>query len=199
MSLLVKAEELKRFVTKIFIHVGMPKNDAAWIAETLTQAELRGTSSHGVIRIPDYMRRLETGAVNTNPVVTIEKDAGALALLDGDNGMGQVTSQKGMEDCIGRAKIHNVGIVVMKRSNHFGAAGNYTRLAVAQGCIGIAASNGRTERDPEKPIYSTVTASPLSLAVPTQDQPPLVLDMGSGILRFDAEQFVADKEPAQFV
>jgi len=175
MSLLVKAEELKRFVTKIFIHAGMPENDAAWTAETLTQAELRGTSSHGVIRIPDYMRRLETGAVKTHPVVTIEKDAGALALLDGDNGMGQVTSQRGMEECIDRAKKHNVGIVVMKRSNHFGAAGTFAEMVVTRGMAGFVTTNAVKTIAAAGGKEKILGNNPISIAVP--GDPPVVLDM----------------------
>ncbi|HBK80379.1 MAG TPA: lactate dehydrogenase [Nitrospinae bacterium] len=175
MSRLVKAEEVRRFVTQIFVHAGMPEGDAAWTAETLAQAELRGTSSHGVIRIPDYMRRLETGAINTRPEVRVVKDAGALALLDGDNGMGQVVSRRGMEECLDRAENHNVGIVVMSRSNHFGAAGTFAEMAVRRGMAGFVTTNAVKTIAPAGGKEKILGNNPVSIAVP--GDPPIVLDM----------------------
>ena len=56
---LVKADELGRVAAAIFEKLGLPAEDAGWVAETLVRAELAGTSSHGTIRIPDYAARLD--------------------------------------------------------------------------------------------------------------------------------------------
>ncbi len=175
MSHLVMADELRRFVTEVFLDTGMPEADAAWTAETLVQAELRGTSSHGVIRIPDYANRLKTGANNPVPGIKIVKDAGALALMDGDNGMGQVVSKRGMEECLDRAGKHNVGVVIMQRSNHFGAAGIFAALALDRGMVGLVTTNTVRVIAPFGGKEKQIGNNPVSIAVP--GDPPIVLDM----------------------
>ncbi|MEE9256194.1 MAG: Ldh family oxidoreductase [bacterium] len=180
MSRLVKAEELRRFAAQVFAHSGMPKPDAAWTAETLVQAELRGTSSHGVIRIPDYVRRLKTGANNPTPQVKVLKDSGALALLDGDNGMGQVAAKKGMEDCIARAEKHNVGVVLMKGSNHFGAAAIYAAMAVERGMVGFCTTNTVKVIAPAGGKQKLIGNNPVSVAAP--GDPPVLLDMALSVV-----------------
>jgi L-2-hydroxycarboxylate dehydrogenase (NAD+) len=175
MSRLVRKEELKRFITEVFKGAGMHEADAAWTADTLTQAELRGTSSHGVIRVTDYVTRLKSGANNPNPNIKVIKDAGALALMDGDSGMGQVVAKRGMEECIDRAEKHNVGVVIMQRSNHFGAAGSFAELASNRGMVGFVTTNAVKTIAPAGGKEKILGNNPIAIAVP--GDPPIALDM----------------------
>ena len=75
-------EKLHVFLERVFSKLGMPEEDAAWTADTLVTAELRGVTSHGVIRMPHYAKRLEVNLANPAPDFRIVKDAGALALAD---------------------------------------------------------------------------------------------------------------------
>lgn len=191
----VPAHAMQTFIAALFGRAGLTGEEARLLAKILTANDLRCIFSHGTCAAKQYLHLLRTGGINPRPQLKVVHEAAGALVLDGDGGLGYFPCWRGTEQIIAKAKECGSAVLTTRNHHHFGAAGNYTRLAVEQDCIGIAASNNRTERDPEKPIYSTVTASPLSLAVPTQDQPPLVLDMGSGILRFDAEQFVADNRP----
>jgi LDH2 family malate/lactate/ureidoglycolate dehydrogenase len=162
-------------VTRIFEKAGMPGDDAAWTADALVRTELDGTSSHGVIRIPDYVARLEGGGLNPGPKVRVVKDAGALAILDGDNGMGHVVAKRAMEDCIERAAQHNVGAVIMSGSNHFGAAALYSRLALERGMVGLCTTNSVKIIAPFGGKEKKIGNNPVSIAVP--GDPPVLLDM----------------------
>ena len=172
---LVKAGELRRVAAAIFEKLGLPAEDAGWVAETLVRAELAGTSSHGTIRIPDYAARLEGGAVNPDPRVRVVKDAGALAVLDGDNGMGQVVSRRAMEECMDRAGRHNVGVVIMTGSNHFGAAALYSGMAIERGMVGLCTTNTVKVIAPWGGKEKLIGNNPVSIAVP--GAPPVLLDM----------------------
>ncbi|MDA1001062.1 MAG: Ldh family oxidoreductase, partial [bacterium] len=141
MSQTLSADTLRKFVSGLFEKAGLPADDAAWVADTLVEAELRGVTSHGVIRIPNYIPRIEAGWVNARPRMKVEKDAGALALFDGDNGMGQVVARRAMAECIQRAEAHNVGVVIVKNSNHFGAAALYAEMALESGMVGLCTTN----------------------------------------------------------
>ena len=52
----IKAETLERVTRDIFVAWGVPKDDAACVAEQLVLANLRGHDSHGAIRIPQYVQ-----------------------------------------------------------------------------------------------------------------------------------------------
>ena len=176
----VRYEELTRVVTQIFEKVGMPSGDAAWTAETLARAELTGTTSHGTIRIPDYVGRFEGGALNPEPKVRVVKDAGALAVLDGDNGMGQVVAKRAMEDCIARAEKHNAGVVLMTGSNHFGAAALYAGLASDRGMVGLCTTNTVKVIAPYGGKEKLIGNNPIAIAVP--GDPPMMLDMALSVV-----------------
>ena len=158
----------------------MAEEDAAWTAETLVAAELRGVTSHGVIRMPHYARRLEIDLGNPTPDFRVVKDAGALALVDGDNGMGQVVSKRAMEEAIARARTHNVGVVLLKESNHFGAAATYAAMAPEAGMVGLVTTNTLRVLPPAGGKEARIGNNPVSIALPSD--PPMVLDMALSVV-----------------
>lgn len=180
MTQTLSADALRQFVTAIFEKAGLPEDDAAWTADTLVEAELRGVSSHGVIRIPNYVPRIENGWVNTQPKMKVEKDAGALALFDGDNGMGQVVARNAMAECIDRAETHNVGVVVVKNSNHFGAAALYAEMAAERGMVGLCTTNAIRVFPPHGGKEKLLGNNPIAIAIP--GEPPIVLDMALSVV-----------------
>ncbi|MCY3825164.1 MAG: Ldh family oxidoreductase [Nitrospinae bacterium] len=173
-------EKLHVFLHRAFSKLGMPDEDAAWTADTLVTAELRGVTSHGVIRMPHYARRLEVKLANPAPDFRIIKDAGALALADGDNGMGQVVSKRAMEEAIARARTHNVGVVLLKESNHFGAAATYAAMAPEAGMVGLVTTNTLRVLPPAGGKEPKIGNNPVSIALPSD--PPMVLDMALSVV-----------------
>ncbi len=172
--------KLHLFLREAFAKLGLPEGDAAWTAETLVMAELRGVTSHGVIRMPHYAKRLEVKLANPNPNFRLVKGAGALALADGDNGMGQVVSRRAMEEAIARAKKHNVGVVLLKESNHFGAAATYAAIASEAGMVGLVTTNTLRVLPPAGGREAKIGNNPISIAVPSE--PPMVLDMALSVV-----------------
>src|SRR5215831_17151124 len=84
------AAAVESFISGALMAVGLPAADAARTAQLMTEADLTGADAHGVFRLPQYVRRIRAGGVNTRPRITIERTAAATALVDGDNGMGHV-------------------------------------------------------------------------------------------------------------
>jgi LDH2 family malate/lactate/ureidoglycolate dehydrogenase len=174
---LIAADTLHGLLERLFTATGMAPDGAATCAEALVQTNLWGIDSHGVLRAPIYLRRLRNGAVAPNP--TIRKTAGeaALEVLDGDAGMGFVVGRAAMQRAIALARQFRVSAVGVFNSNHFGAAGLYTRLAAAEGMIGIAMTNvGPNLVAPggSRPITGN---NPLAISIPTYDAFPLTLDI----------------------
>ena len=75
----------------------MPEADARLVADTLVQADLWGHQSHGVLRLCWYVARLRNGVMSpvTKPEFVV--DAGAMAVIDGHDGVGQVIAARAAE------------------------------------------------------------------------------------------------------
>src|SRR6201991_2159242 len=86
----VGAAALTAFIKRAFEAAGLPAGDADILAGLMVEADLRGSDTHGVIRLPLYLRRLKAGGVNPRPNIRIVQEKPATALVDGDNGMGHL-------------------------------------------------------------------------------------------------------------
>ena len=82
----VSAIQLEAFIARAFESVGLPATDARSVAQLMALADVQGSEGHGVFRLPQYIRRIKAGAVNVKPNIRIEREAAAMALVDGDNG-----------------------------------------------------------------------------------------------------------------
>ena len=185
----VPEEEMRRLVTELFEKAGMSRPDAGFMAELLVQTDLRCVFSHGTKQVPEYIRMIREGRVNPRPEIKVVDESTITAVLDGDGGMGHFPCYRGTRMAIDRAREHGVGVVTTRNHFHFGAAGKYSRLALEHDCIGMAVSSVRYHLDPENLVLGAAGASPLSMAFPAGEQPPLVLDMGAHLLPREPELF----------
>ncbi len=90
MTIKIKSEILNHFCRNILLKAGLSKEDASTVVESLLFANLRGIDSHGIIRFPFYLKRVELKGTNSHPQIKKIKEGTSTILLDGDNGMGQV-------------------------------------------------------------------------------------------------------------
>jgi L-2-hydroxycarboxylate dehydrogenase (NAD+) len=188
----IPAEAMQTFIAALFAKAGLSAADAQLLGEILTGNDLRCVFSHGTSAAQKYLEQLREGGINPRPEIKVVHEAPGALVLDGDGGLGYFPCWRGTEQIIAKAKECGSAVLTTRNHHHFGAAGNYTRRAIAHGCIGLAASSHRSTRDPDRPIYSTISSSPLSIGVPTRDQPPLVLDMGGGIVGFSQHHFASN-------
>src|SRR3954469_8191357 len=108
MSQRVDAEKLIDFATAVYAGAGMPPEDARLVADTLVQADLWGHQSHGVLRLGWYFERVRNGVMKPKTQPEFVIDAGALALIDGHDGVGHVLSVLAAREAIKRAKAHGI-------------------------------------------------------------------------------------------
>src|SRR5260370_36121223 len=120
------AAAVESFIGAALTAVGLPSADAAKVAQLMTEADLTGADAHGVFRLPQYVRRIRAGGINTRPRIMVEKTAAATALVDGDNGMGHLVVRRAAETATALAHDAGVAWVGVRRSNHAGTAGAST-------------------------------------------------------------------------
>lgn len=176
-QILVNHETLQTFVTDLFAAAGMPETDAAYSAECMVLTNLWGIDSHGVLRLPIYLQRLRSKAINPTPTMAVKGGGFALEVLDGDDGMGYVVGKQAMARAIELAGQFNIGAVGVVRSNHFGAAALFARMASEQGLIGIAMTNVIPNIVAPGGARSITGNNPIAIAVPTFGEFPFVLDI----------------------
>jgi LDH2 family malate/lactate/ureidoglycolate dehydrogenase len=159
------------------------------MAQTLVQNDLRCVFSHGTRKLPDYLPLLLQGQINPRPQVKVVDETPTTAVLDGDGGLGFFPCFQATRMVLAKAVERGVAAATTRNHFHFGAAGNYTRPALDCDCIGLAISAHRFPLDPQNLVLNAAVVSPLSVALPTGAQPPLVLDMGAGLLPHDPALF----------
>ena len=179
------AAELSRFIAAAFERVGLPSDDAAEVAELMTEADLTGADAHGIFRLPQYVRRIQAGGVNPKPNIEVHQTGPATALVDGDNGMGHLVMSRAAEEAVAIARETGVAWVGARRSNHAGTAGLYAEMPVRHGMVGIyAAMANANHMAPWGGCELLLGTNPLGIGIPCGDRDPFVLDMATTVVSY---------------
>jgi L-2-hydroxycarboxylate dehydrogenase (NAD+) len=93
----VSADRLRAFIADASVAAGLPEEDTRACGELIAEADLRGTDTHGVFRMPLYVRRIKAGGVKVRPDIRIIEERPSTALLDGDNAMGHLVMRRAAE------------------------------------------------------------------------------------------------------
>src|SRR5579859_4540209 len=177
----VSSQELRAFVARVLRSVDLPDSDAEVVADSLVEADLRGVHSHGVIRLPGYVASLTANRINARPNVMVVRQEGGQAVMDGDDGMGQVAAAAATRRAIDLCGEHGVGTVTLRRSSHCGAMAYYAIQGLSRHMIGIATTNAGINMPPTGGREKLVGNNPVAIAVPTRRPWPMVLDMATSV------------------
>jgi LDH2 family malate/lactate/ureidoglycolate dehydrogenase len=181
-GLRISADELGAFVAALFAAQGVARDQADITATRLVEADLRGRSGHGIIRVPLYSKRIQAGGYNLDPDIQVRRETGSSALVDGDNGIGQVVMTRAAEIAISKAESSGIGWVGTVHSNHAGAAGIYPAMALRRGLgamyFAVANGNGMPPWGGREKLLGT---NPMAFAVPTRHGKPFQLDIATTV------------------
>jgi LDH2 family malate/lactate/ureidoglycolate dehydrogenase len=178
-AVLIDSDALSAYCARILVGLGVADEQAELVAASLIEADLRGVESHGVHLMALYADRLGGGHLQGRTEVTVVRDDGASALLDGGCGLGQVTGVQAMDLAVAKAREFGVGSVAVRNSSHLGALAFYTMRAADAGCIALAAQNGPPFVPPFGGVTGIFSTNPMSYAIPAGAEPMLVLDMAT--------------------
>lgn len=197
-TVLVPVEALERFVRRTFERLGVRRSDARIAAEVLVLSDRRGIASHGVGRLDQYVRALQTGTVTARPNVTVVRRRHAVELWDGDHGLGHPVSRRAMRRAITLARRHGIGSVGVRASSHFGIAGAYARQAVHAGLIGVALTNADPIVAPTGSYKGALGTNPIAFGAPAARRTEFLLDMATSVVtggRFEVARRLSQTVP----
>lgn len=168
--------ELVRFTSNLLVEHDVPETQATTTAEHMLWADIRGTETHGLVRLPHYIRRMNAGLLDATAEPEVQRMLPAVTAVDGGNGLGHPPAHRAMREAIDGAHQHGVAVATVRNSGHFGAAGTYSAMAAEEGVIGIVMSNAAALMAPTGGAEKRVGNNPMSIAVPFGEF-PIVLDM----------------------
>ncbi|MBI2192367.1 MAG: Ldh family oxidoreductase [Planctomycetes bacterium] len=180
-----RSEELRELTRAIFAAAGAQPEETTVVAQALVDANLAGHDSHGVLRIPEYVRWMEQKWIVPGAPIRVVRETPALAVLDGGWGFGQVVGRKAMAVAMAKAEAAGVGVASVSQCCHIGRVGDYPRIAADRGMAAILFVNthgGGKLVAPWGGRERRLSANPISIAVPGRGGPPLVLDISTSAI-----------------
>lgn len=150
--------------------------DASLLSDSLVTADLSGTHSHGVLRVPEYYKKLTVDGVDPQGKPTIVSDRGGAMVVDGGNSMGQIGSTFAMKAAIHRAATTGIAAAGVRGSNHNGALNYYTEMAIEHGMIGWATTNALPTMAPIGGAERILGIDPLAVSIPAKNEHPISYD-----------------------
>jgi len=178
------------------VQAGLNGSEAEDVAASLVDSDLRGTHSHGVIRLPFLVARLVDGGAKRQAEVRVLQDAPATALLDGDGALGAVTATAAMRLAVDKARTQGIAMVAATNSDFVGACAHYAMMALPHDMIGLAWTNGYPGMAPWGGRRNTIGNNPIALAAPSASQGPIVLDMALSVAAGGKVRLAAKKGEA---
>ena len=181
----IAAAPLRDLVQTIFERAGSDAAEARAVADHLIEANLMGHDSHGAIRVAPYIELLRSGKWAANRHAEIVTDAGAVVVVDGGEGLGQVIAKEAIELGIERARAHGVAVVGVRNSGHMGRIGAWAEQAAAAGLASLHFVNTTGFGIQVAPFGGSdrrLSVNPIALGVPRPGHEPLIHDMSTGTI-----------------
>jgi LDH2 family malate/lactate/ureidoglycolate dehydrogenase len=175
-------DKLRGLVRDIFAAAGTPPADASTVAEALVWANLRGIDSHGVSRVPRYLELFDSGESKPAATLRLSRPRPGVVLIDADGAPGPVALSRAMREAIAAARDTGIAWAGVRGTVHTGAIGYYTSLALDSGMVGIGLVAGIPNMAYHGARGAAVATSPISIAIPADRHPPLVLDMATAVM-----------------
>ncbi len=161
-------QELEKFCNDAFAKIGFTAEESKIISDVLLLSDLYGIESHGMQRIARYHNGIKKGLIKIDAKPEIVFETPVSAVIEGNDGMGQLLSHYAMELAIKKAKETGVAVVSVRNSNHFGIAGYYAKMACDQGMFGMAMTNSEAIMVPTFARKAMLGSNPIAIALPAE-------------------------------
>ena len=161
-------EELKKFCTDAFLKFGFNQEESDIIVDVLLASDLYGIESHGMQRLVRYHKGIEKGLIKPDAKPEVVFETPVSAVIEGNDGMGQLLGHMAMNMAIEKAKKVGMAIVTVRNSNHYGIAGYYAKMACKEGLIGMSMTNSEAIMVPTFGRKAMLGSNPFALAVPAE-------------------------------
>ncbi|WP_040591913.1 Ldh family oxidoreductase [Schlesneria paludicola] len=179
---ILRDADLARFSSELFRACGVSESDAKLVADSLVESNLRGHDSHGVMRIPFYIGKVQDGTLKPNARLVIEKESASSLACDGGWGFGQVLAQDLMSRLMTKCETSAIVCGTIRRACHIGRLGEYAEMATAKGLSAMVIANNHGAAQRVAPVGGKrprLGTNPICIGVPGGAKGPFVFDIGT--------------------
>jgi (2R)-3-sulfolactate dehydrogenase (NADP+) len=165
------------FASELLSQSGVPDENSVITARSIVASDIWGNPSHGLMRLPYYLKRIEAGGINPRAKLTVKSEKPSAWIFDGDNGLGHWQLFRAAEYGVEVAQVQGISLISIARSNHSGALGVYLYPALDAGAISMVFTNGPAVMPAvggNSPILST---SPIAAGIPSSA--PMIIDLAT--------------------
>ncbi len=166
-----KYSQLEQLCNDAFVKFGFNEEEANIISDVLLMSDRIGIESHGMQRMYRYYKSIQKGMIKVESKGNLVFETPVSAVIDAEDGMGQVVGHKAMTMAIEKAKKSGIGMVVVRNSNHYGIAGYYAKMACDQGLIGLSCTNTNAIMVPTYGRMAMLGTNPIAIAMPAEPYP----------------------------
>ncbi len=177
-TLRVSAEDERSLIEDVLLHVGASRDDACTVATVLVEADLRGQSSHGILRLPIIVQRVRAGLIHPRATPHLAWTSAALGDLDADSGFGHVIALFAMREAVRRASETGIAAIAVRNNNHIGMLAYYVEYAARVGSVGIVLTTSEALVTPFGGAEALIGTNPIAIGFPAEPE-PFVLDMAT--------------------
>lgn len=177
-----RPDDLRRITEQLAEQAGVSKEDAAIFARVLVDADVHGTSTHGLSRLGIYLERISRGLIDPKAELAIDRSHGSVLAIDAGNGLGQVQAMKTLALLAPLAKKNGVAAATIRNSQHFGAVSYYCNRAAEQGMILLAMTNCEPAMSPTGGYEAFFGTNPIAASFPRKSGPPVKVDLATSIV-----------------
>jgi len=163
-----KYQQLLELCNDAFVKFGFTEEESKIISDVLLMSDRIGIESHGMQRMYRYYKSIQKGMIKVESKGRTVFETPVSAVLDAEDGMGQVVGHKAMSLAIEKAKKSGIGMVVVRNSNHYGIAGYYAKMACDQGLIGLSCTNTNAIMVPTYGRMAMLGTNPIAIAMPAE-------------------------------
>lgn len=176
----VSLDKIETIVKKVLNKVGVSEKNANILSDSILFAHRTGKGTHGITRLPIYVKKIMNGSLNPNSEYAFLKDAGVISVMDADHGFGQLAMKHSLDKAINKAESFGVGVVSVRNSNNFGTAAYFLNLATKSNMIALLMANSAPAIAPWGGSSALLGTNPIGFGFPVRDgKAPIIFDMAT--------------------
>lgn len=177
-----KDSELRTFCQTVLVQEGMTVEHAEVVSDSLVKASLQGIDSHGISRLPIYIKRFMDKRINISPTIEMEETGASVLIVKGDNGLGHVVANQAIAKGIEMAKKTGTVSIAIRNSNHFGTASYFCELACKHDLVCIGFTNSPSGIAPWGGKSAFFGTNPIAFGFPTGNDTPVIVDLSTSVV-----------------
>ena len=162
----VPFNDLHQTLASVLLKLGFTPDRASRCALLFAETTRDGVYSHGINRFPRFVAMIRNGSVDPSASPSPVAAFGALERWDGHLGPGNLNAWAAMERAVELSRLHGIGSVALRNTNHWMRGGSYGWQAAEAGSVGICWTNTLANLPAWGAVNPVLGNNPMILAVP---------------------------------